>query len=1069
MKFIAGVIEHNSIEKKMLVDDYLDYHRLLVSKKIGDKNVVLLQNGMFYELYNYRCHDGPDLFAMADLLGCQLARKNKEIEEVTRNNYEMVGFPMHAQQKFINILLQNGYTIAIYNQDDNGKKNVSRSLEQIISPSTSLDYTNSYDHNYLMCIYLEPHRNQKDEFYICSYSLIDLSIGNNYVYETSSRKGDFQYGIDKLYRVIKSYNPRELLIYINKEYLTNGDSFYTREKLIIDLEIEIDGRMAHFREETIPANYFKVSYQNSFLGSIFQQTGMLTPIEYLDLEKYPSTIVCYMLLLEFAKEHRNDIIQKISRPVLLENQDNLILTQNSIYQLNIVPDKNAIGKSVCLLNLLNNCSTAFGKRLFRERLLNPIYNSDKLNDSYEQVDILKHNYKPLEEMLCKILDMERLSRRLSLKILSPIEFNNFHYSSIQMMCVIDWITTNYPNWINSEIEKNIVAYKDFIRYYSSKIDIHKLNRYNLKGIERSIFIEGVFPEIDKLDLEIVINKRAIELLAEELSSYVETSAGKQPDTTLVSVCQNDKEGYYLEMTQKRCKSMCDRLNNRSLTINVEIASSREEFKVETKDLVFHNNSGSSKSTHISGKQIKRWSDKIDENTKKMTVLAGECYRNLLEELDNQYHLIIKKMISFIGETDIIKSHAKNAILYNLVRPTIKESDNSYINVKGLRHPIVEAVQTKTPFIANDIKLGVDETNMILCYGYNAVGKTTKQKAICIAIIMAQVGGFVASAEMEYNPYRYIFTRISNVDNLLKNQSSFMVEMTELKYILKHADKNSMVCIDELVASTERFSGIALVASTIIDLHSRNCSMFMATHLHELSKMEIITNLSRLKIFHLEVHYDANTKTLIYDRKLREGPGTGLYGLEVARFLELDNKFMDTAFEIRNTILGNDVKVFHSTHSNYNSNLYLSNCQLCGYKPVHLNDIPLETHHIHFQCNADKDGNFVELGYHKNVEHNLVVLCRDCHQKVHQGYKEIKGYVSTGEGPKLETITHDEPINTIEKKIKRKKLSDQQIELIKDFVSTNQQLKKKDIIYQLSIKNGLTIDYKVLSKIIENTY
>ena len=83
------------------------------------------------------------------------------------------------------------------------------------------------------------------------------------------------------------------------------------------------------------------------------------------------------------------------------------------------------------------------------------------------------------------------------------------------------------------------------------MNIDKLNRYNLKGIERSIFIEGVFPEIDKLDLEIVINKRAIELLAEELSSYVETSAGKQPDTTLVSVCQNDKEGYYLEMTQKR--------------------------------------------------------------------------------------------------------------------------------------------------------------------------------------------------------------------------------------------------------------------------------------------------------------------------------------------------------------------------------------------------------------------------------------------------------------------------------------------------------------------------------------
>jgi len=1065
---ISGLNEHNTIEKKMLVDEYLDFHRLLVNKKIGDKNVVLLQNGMFYELYNYRCVDGPDLFSLADLLGCQLARKNKEIEVVSRNNYEMVGFPMHAQQKFINILLQNGYTIAIYNQDDNGKKNVSRSLEQIISPSTCLDYTHTYDHNYLMCIYLEPHRNQKDEFYICSYSLIDLSIGNNYVYETSSRKGDFQYGIDKLYRVIKSYNPRELLIYINKEHLTTSDTFYTKERLIMDLDIEADGRLAHFRETIIPPNYFKVSYQNSFLSSIFPQTGMLTPIEYLDLEKYPSIVICYMLLLEFAKEHRSDIIDKISRPILLENQDNLILTQNSIYQLNVVPDKNNTGKSMCLLNLLNNCSTAFGKRLFRERLLNPIFNTEKLNNSYEQVESLKPNYKQLEEMLSKILDMERLSRRLALQILSPIELNNFHLSSIQIISVIEWIKITYPNWIDSDTSKIILAYKDFIQYYQSKIDIQKLNRFNLKGIERSIFVNGIFPIIDTLDLEIEMNKKAIHMLARELSSYIEQSSGKEPDTTLVNVCQNDKEGYYLEMTQKRCKSMCDRLNNCILTINVEIGNSREEFKIDTRELYYHNNSGSSKITHITGKQIKRWSDKIDENTQKMVVLAGECYRKILQEIDNQYHVVIKKMTSFIGEIDIIKSHAKNAILYNLVKPTIKDSENSYIDVKGLRHPIVEAVQTKTPFIANDIKLGIDEINMVLCYGYNAVGKTTKQKAICIAIIMAQVGGFVSATNMIYSPFKYIFTRISNVDNLLKNQSSFMVEMTELKYILKHADKNSMVCIDELVASTERFSGISLVASTILDLHSRNCCMFMATHLHELSKMDIITNLSRLKIYHLEVHYDANTKTLIYDRKLREGAGTGLYGLEVARFLELDTKFMDVAFEIRNNILGNETQVFSSKKSNYNPNLYLSSCQLCGYKPIHETDIRLETHHIHFQCNADKDGNFQDFGFHKNIEHNLVVLCKDCHQKVHQGFKEIKGYVATGEGPKLQTIHHEQPISTTDK-TKRKKFTDEQVDIIKQFISNNKQLKKKDIIHQLSIQNGFNIDYKLLSKIIENIY
>jgi DNA mismatch repair protein MutS len=1053
------------MEKKLLVDEYLEYHRQLVDKKIGDKNVVLLQNGMFYELYNYRCMDGPDLFAMADMLGIQLARKNKEVEEVSRHNYEMVGFPMHAQQKFINILLQNGYTIAIYNQDENGKKNVSRVLDQIISTSTCLDYNNNYDHNYLMCIYLEPHRNQKEEFYICAFSLIDLSVGNNYVYETSSRKGDFQFGIDKLYRVIKLYNPKEILIHINKEFLNSGECFYTKERLITDLELEIDGRLAHFRQEPVSPQFFKPSYQNGFLGSIFPKTGMLSPIEYLDLEKYPSTVVCYMLLLEFAKQHRSDIIQKISRPIFLENNDNLILTQNSIYQLNIVPDKNATGKSMSLLSLLNNCSTAFGKRQFKERLLNPVYDAQTLINSYQKIEKAIPIYKDLEEQLGKILDMERLSRRLALRILSPIEFNNFHISSIQIISILKWLQTHYPNWIDAETEKLIKGYGEFMQTYCAKLDVDNLYRYQIKGIERSIFIPGVYPDIDKIETEIETTHQAITALAQELSSFIEQPAGKQPDTSLITVCSNDKDGFYLELTQKRCQSMVARLNNRTITIRV----GSEEFKVDTRELTVHNNNGQSKIARNNGKIIKRWSEKIEENTKKMMVLASEKYIQILDDLDNNYHIIIKKIISFIGEIDIIKSHAKNAVMYNLVQPTIQESDTSFIDVVALRHPIVEAVQTKTPFIANDIVLGKNNVNMALCYGYNAVGKTTKQKAICLAIIMAQAGGYVSAQSMTFSPYRYIFTRISNVDNLLKNQSSFMVEMMELKYILKHADKKSLVCIDELVASTERFSGIALVASTILELHKRDCSMFMATHLHELSKMHQITALPKLKIYHLEVHYDANTKTLIYDRKLREGAGTGLYGLEVARYLELDTAFMTQAFEIRNEIMGAESHVYTAVQSNYNSEVYLEKCQDCGYKPMHACDTPLETHHINFQCHADGDGNFKQLGFHKNVEHNLVVLCRPCHQKVHSGQTEIKGYVSTSAGPQLQIAenlasTTAPPSITQTRPVSRNKMTDEQMQLIKLFIEQNPNLKKKEIISHISILHGLKLNYQQISKL-----
>lgn len=1054
------------MEKRLLVDEYLDYHRELVAKKIGDKNVVLLQNGMFYELYNYRCPDGPDLFVMADLLNIQLARRNKEITEVTRNNCEIVGFPMHSQQKFINILLQNNYTIAIYIQQDVGKGKTNRVLDQIISPSTSLDYCYSYDANYLMCIYLEPHKNQKDDFYICAYSFIDLSVGDNYVYETSSRKGDFQYGIDKLYQVIKTYNPKEILLHVNTEWLNGNDWIYTKEKLAIDLELDIDGRAFHYRTDSVPKNYDKISFQNAYLASIFQQTSMLSPIEYLDLEKYPSAIICYLILLDFAKEHRQDIIQKISRPKIMETTDNLILTQNSAYQLNVIPDKN-MSRQMSLLNILNNCSTAFGKRHFKERMLNPIVSSCKLEDCYNRIDSLISNYKGLEEILAKMTDLERLNRRLALKIISPMEFSNLHTSNELILGAYDWISINHPQWITDKVEEQIVLFKDFIAEYSNVFDLDKLPKYNnIKQMERSIFKGGVYPQIDCLEKEICVQRAYLDALAKELSSYIDLSTvnngkGKKKndeetvgdDNILVYVNQQDRDGYYLEVTKKRAESMRDRVKGRKLLLKVSMDGQDYETTVDEKDLVYEQISSANKNIRITGRPIKRWTEKIDENCRKINILGGEIYLAVLEKLYEKYHTNNIRIIEWIAELDILKTHARNAIQFNLVRPRIKESDSSFIRAKGLRHPIVEQLQTKTPFIANDITLGAEGQNMILCYGYNAVGKTTMQKALCISIIMAQMGGFVSAAEYEYQPYRYIFTRISNVDNLLKNQSSFMVEMIELKYILKHADKWSLVCIDELVASTERLSGISLVASTILELDQRGSSMFMATHLHELSKMTEITSLERLKIYHLEVQYDERTRTLIYDRKLREGPGTGLYGLEVACYLELESSFMERAFKIRNEILGNEAQVFVAQQSKYNKDVFLTECQNCQYKPTHQTDQPLETHHINFQCHADNNGNFSQLGFHKDVQHNLVSLCRKCHQEVHNGHLEIGGYKATGTGIQLD-ISHQP----------KKRLGQDDILTIKKVLQENPTMKKKDIIELLKTQYNILTTYKRLASI-----
>jgi len=1102
--------------KRLIIDEYLDLHRALISKKYGSKNIVLLQNGMFYEIYNYRCLDGPDLFAIADLLSCQIGRKCKNIEEVSRNNYEMIGFPMHSQQKFISILLQNGYTIAVYNQEENGKKNVSRYLDQIISPSTTIDYCNQLDHNFLMAIYLEPHKNQKDEFYICAYSLIDLSVGINYVNETGSRLGDFQYGIDKLYQTIKIYNPKEIICHVDKTHLNNAEWFYTREQIISDLEIQIDGRTFHYYENEIDNKIYKLSYQNQFLGSVFQNHGMLDPISYIDLEKFPNAVICYIILLEFAKSHRFDIIQKISKPLMIDNQDSLILTQNSIQQLNIIPDKNLLEsntRNMSLLSILNQCNTAFGKRQFRQKLLNPITSCDILEENYNKIEsmISQNIYKQIEDHLSKILDIERLHRRMALRVLTPNEMYNLYNSSQNIVTLFKYIESVLPELLPNELFIN--EYVDFIQNIQSTLKLDRIYKYNINSIERSIFMEGINKDIDILDNEIDCYHTAFSTLANELSKYIDISISKKKPITilqnnngtesnesnesngspelsqnLISVNSNDRDGIYLETTKKRAEMIKQKIVGKTIEFTLEVGNEESKFiktfTINSSDIEYRQVSSTSSNVRIVGKNISAWSKKIDEKTKRMICMASELYVTILEKLDRQYNQLLQKIVNVVGDVDIIKTHARNAVELNLVRPTISNTqEQSYFTAEGLRHPIVEKVQTKTPYIANDLHLGIHNQNQILCYGYNAVGKTTMQKAICIAIIMAQSGGFVSATQFTFKPYHYIFTRISNVDNILKSQSSFMVEMLELKYILKHANKNSLVCIDELVASTERFSGISLVCATILELHKRTSSMFMATHLHELSSMAQITQLPNLKIYHLEVQYDENKHTLIYDRKLRSGSGTGLYGLEVARFLDLDRGFMNAAFEIRNELLGKDTQVFAAQKSNYNSDVYLYKCAVCSYKPILDTDIPLETHHIHFQSCADTLGNFKELGFHKNVEHNLVCLCRNCHTQVHNNLIHINGYITTSNGVVLDYIKNetavscDEPTKTIVKNMGRRKLDPQQIKIVQELLTSNQTknsnhknlLNKKLIITELNIKHGIHIDYKILSKIENNNY
>lgn len=1066
------------IEKRYIVDDYLDYHKAIV-QKYGHNSIVLLQNGSFFEIYNYRDPAGPDLYRISDLLNIQIARKDKNIIEVSRKNFEMAGFPLWAKAKFVQILLNAGYTVAIYLQQQDASGKFTRELEEVISPSTNLDYLPSVDNNYLASFYIEANHTVRDgNHYLIGGSFIDLSTGSNFLGESGSLPGDFEGGLDWAYNCLKLYNPKEVVI-----YLDDTSEVFTREKIYTHLELGIDGRTVHFYLNVLQKQYTKLSFQNEFLSKVFPNSGILDPIANLELERSPNATISYLLLLEFAKSHKTNIIEKISKPETIKNEGRLVLTLNSIHQLGLVPDKNSGSGVNSLVGLLNNCNTALGKRHFVHRLLNPVTNSSLLNRQYDLIESLlrEKNFGQLKPFLNCIFDIERLHRRLTLGILTPNEFYNLHKSNLSIENLVQHLKLSSLTELMMP-EGLYAKFHEYLQFYNNYFLPDEIYKYNLGTINRSIFVRGCFPEIDELDDEIVKLDRKFEEFGNQLSLLIE---GR---TETLNHESNDKEGHFLSTTNKRAETLKSKLAKGDWTFLDSSNSTSQKYNL--KSFTFR---GGASSTKIFHSDFKEWGELAIRLNMKMCTLSNKRYLEVLANIDVNYRSELQQVAQWIAQIDCLKTHAENAFRFRLTRPQPEDKENltsddsghgesSFLHVEEVRHLLVEHLQPQLPYVTNDVKLGNGSPHNLLCYGYNAVGKTTLQKSLALAIIMAQAGSFVAAKSMQFRPFTQLFTRISNVDNLLKGCSSFMVEMIELKYILKHANNRSFVCIDELVASTESYSGISTVVATLKLLHDRGVCLFMATHLHDLAKMERVTKLPGIIIKHLEVNYDENRCLLIYDRKLKDGSGSGLYGLEVAKYLNLPKDFLSLAFDVRNELLDkqHELKILPTKTSTYNSQIIVDHCKICN------NPENLHVHHINFQSNADSDGYFEGKSYHKNTNHNLVVLCESCHHKLHQNQIQINGWKLTNQGrqldyhyvekPKDHTTCNENETSTtttaIIDNIDQLKSTNVNVSEILSFLGKVQSEigtkrgYKKIMIDRLDTEKGLKIDYKKLNSLIK---
>ena len=999
----------------MIIDDY---HNILNKYKLkyGENTILLYQNGSFFELYGvnnekekYGCENIKEI---SDLLNIQMTRKNKAILENDMHNPLMAGFPSHSLKKFVQILINNNNTVVLVEQIT-PPPNPERGVTEIYSPGTYLDSIDQInDTNNIVCVYIECNKEIKTNKKVLSIGLsnIDITTGKNTVYDvllSSLNDDDTNFSLDETFRFIQIFNPKEVLLCFNKdselnldnELLdTNIDDFYIKY-------LELENRYTHKIKE-INKNIFKLKYQQDFFHKIFPSHGLISSIEYLNLENKPIAIISYILLLNYCYEHNQNIINMIDIPQIWENTGHLILENNSMEQLNVINYKNKYNKNNSLFGIVNNTSTNIGKRYLFNSLLNPITDENILNKRYDFIDfmLLNKNYTIIESYLQKIIDIERIHRRMSLKMINPCDFISLDLAYTNIKEIINYIIKNDNGKIDLTIikvdNKVLKELDEYIKDYKKYLNFDEIYKYNINNISNSFFNKGIFKEIDDLKDEIDFYLDFLNKLCIKLSKVIDDNE------TNIKLEYNERDGYYLQSTIKRATTMQNIIGKKkTFTIEMDIPqkySFKNYLKMKEKDgmveidlksIQFKNSQSTVCKLNV--EIVKIISEKLNVLKERIKEASYNKFIDLLVDLYNKNNKLFNTISHIISCVDFFKSAAKSSIIYGYKRPIIDLSNDnnkkSYIEAKDMRHPIIERIQCDIPYITNDIIIGKDNIDGILLYGVNASGKSSFMKSIGLNIILAQTGLFVACNYFKYKPYKYIFTRILNNDNIFKGQSSFAVEMSELRSILKRSNKDSIVLGDELCSGTENISGVSIVAAGIIKLCEKKSSFIFATHLHQLSTMERIKSISNLKIYHVKVKYDNELKMLIYNRKLDEGSGDSIYGLEVCKAMQLDKEFLELANNIRNEIT-DDKEIFNSKNSSYNSNIYYDMCNICNIKKSD------HIHHIKYQEEADKN-NMIEH-FHKNSKFNLTALCEECHHKVHNNSIIIYGYIMTSEGIKL---------------------------------------------------------------------
>ena len=661
----------------------------------------------------------------------------------------------------------------------------------------------------------------------------DASTGECYVTELSADKTE-----QKIIEEISRFKPREILI--------SEKSLKQLKNLSQFLENNL-GSVITFRHE----NCFVAENTEAKILSHFS----VISTENLGIEQQSATSAALGATLEYIYETGLSANTSINRVEVYTDSQYMRLDMTAVRNLEIVETMRTKSKKGSLLWVVDKTKTAMGKRLIRSWLLNPLMNITAISLRQNAVEELMSDTVlrgEIGETLCGIRDIERIMTKIVYGTASARDLNSIA-DTAEKFPPIKSLLSN----VNCKALKEIYASIDCLEDISSLIRNAISDEPPTTVREGGIIRKGYNSELDMLRGDMTDGTNFL--------ADIEARERERTGIKTLKVKYNKVFGYYIEVTN----SFLDKVPEDY--IRKQTLTGAERFITE---------------------ELKELEKRMLTAKDRSFQLEYELFDEIRKKTANEL-LRFQKTAAAIARLDVLCSFANVSANNQYCRPLINNSGN--INIKSGRHPVVEQV-IKTPFVANDTMLNMQDDRCAIITGPNMAGKSTYMRQVAIIALLAQTGCFVPAQMAEIGIVDAVFTRVGASDDLASGQSTFMVEMSEVADILKNATKHSLLILDEIGRGTSTFDGMSIaraVLEYVADKKKLGAKALFATHYHELTVLE--NELSGVKNYNIAVKKRGDDITFL--RRIVRGGADDSYGIEVAALSGIPSSVTERAKQI----------------------------------------------------------------------------------------------------------------------------------------------------------------------------